>query len=55
MCCLPCSIIDPLTPSDPCQVYNEPQGCHGITPETYNEQYDAVTAAIRKMADPEHK
>eukprot|EP00055_Hartaetosiga_balthica_P009775 m.39890 g.39890 ORF g.39890 m.39890 type:complete len:643 (-) comp6894_c0_seq2:1647-3575(-) len=37
------------------EVFNEPQGCHGLTMEGYNEQYDAVVTAIREAADPEHR
>lgn len=37
------------------QVYNEPEGCHGLTPATYVQQYDAITSAIRAQADPGHR
>eukprot|EP00043_Microstomoeca_roanoka_P017588 m.184224 g.184224 ORF g.184224 m.184224 type:complete len:614 (-) comp16665_c1_seq2:2397-4238(-) len=37
------------------EVYNEPQGCHGLEPQQYNEQYDAIVSEIRRTADPEHR
>lgn len=37
------------------EVFNEPEGCHGLTPLSYVAQYDAITQAIREAADPEHK
>lgn len=37
------------------EIYNEiDQGCHGITPQLYNDQYDAIVASIRREADPQH-
>lgn len=35
-------------------MFNEPEGCHGLDPMGYVAQYDAITAAIRRDADPQH-
>eukprot|EP00056_Hartaetosiga_gracilis_P008820 m.126720 g.126720 ORF g.126720 m.126720 type:complete len:616 (+) comp12997_c0_seq10:1643-3490(+) len=37
------------------EVFNEPQGCHGLDMQGYNEQYDAVVTAIRAAVDPENR
>jgi len=36
-------------------VFNEPENCHGQTPEIYTQQYDQIVAAIRKNLDPQMK
>lgn len=36
------------------EVFNEIEGEHAIPPQTYNDEYDAITAAIRREADPQH-
>lgn len=36
------------------EVFNEPDGCHGLDVQGYTVQYDAVVTAIREAADPEH-
>jgi len=36
------------------EVFNEPQGCHGLDPAGYTAQYDAIVTEIRKVADPQH-
>ncbi|EGD76938.1 hypothetical protein PTSG_07279 [Salpingoeca rosetta] len=37
------------------EVFNEPQGCHGLNAQQYNKQYDAVVKEIRRQADPNHR
>jgi hypothetical protein len=37
------------------EVFNEPEGCHGLDINGYIQQYDAVVAEIRRVADPEHR
>lgn len=37
------------------EVFNEIDGgCHGLDPQRYNDQYDAIVGAIRRQADPQH-
>jgi hypothetical protein len=35
------------------EIFNEIEGEHAIPPQTYNDEYDAITAAIRREADPQ--
>jgi hypothetical protein len=37
------------------EIFNEPDGEHGLTPEQYNTLFDAVVRAIRNDADPDHR
>jgi len=36
------------------EVYNEPEGCHGLDVKQYTTQYDAIVNQIRKVADQQH-
>jgi len=35
------------------EVFNEPEGCHGLNVQSYTEQYDAIVSGVRKVVDPE--
>jgi hypothetical protein len=37
------------------EVFNEPEGCHGIDPPMYNAEYDAIVTAIRKQTQSKMK
>jgi hypothetical protein len=35
------------------EVFNEPEGCHGLNPQTYTKQYDAIVKGVREQVDPQ--
>jgi len=35
------------------EVFNEPEGCHGLTYQTYTQQYDAIVKGVRAVVDPQ--
>ena len=37
------------------QIFNEPEGCHGMAPMDYVRSYDAIVQEVRKQADPNKK
>jgi len=37
------------------EVFNEPEGCHGLNYVDYTKQFDAVVKEVRAVADPEKK
>jgi len=36
------------------EVFNEPEGCHGLDPQGYVKQYDAVVTQIQEALGPSH-
>ena len=45
----------PAVPLTHWEVFNEPQGCHGLDVKAYTEQYDAIVNHIRAKVDPMHR
>jgi len=37
------------------EVFNEPEGCHGLDVKAYTRQFDAIVAGVRRTVDPERK
>jgi len=37
------------------EVFNEPEGCHGLDVQSYTKQFDAIVTGVRKTVDPERK
>jgi hypothetical protein len=35
------------------EVFNEPEGCHGLDAAEYTKQFDVIVEAMRKQASPE--